>query len=334
MFTLTTLRYFTLVTAFAVILLSWGCGDDPIDNTRTTTSDEESSAAPFSAIYFPMSVGNRWVYQNSDGSQWSREVVQSEIIEHDSYYSFTYNPPIEGAQPDFIKSPTYVVDPAAIFLQTKKNDINDAIWQTVLLSKGDFSGWSRGQKFSKGVWTTRKRHDDILIYLFYSQIRVIEHSDFTLLHFPPDYPQRRIVIHMTITGNENRNPETYIHGFEANVRIWGNTSIEPVVTTSIGRFENCLKLENSAEATPVETLVYETGELRARNTDQENKSFLGHLEDEINSELTKLLPSLMQNLNLRTMWLAPGVGPVKIEIPNGIAELIDYEVKALASEGE
>ena len=27
------------------------------------------------------------------------------------------------------------------------------------------------------------------------------------------------------------------------------------------------------------------------------------------------------------MWLAPGVGPVKIETPNGIAELIDYGIK-------
>ena len=323
---LTIPRYFTAVVGFAVILLSLGCSDEPIDNIRDTSLPPGSTDAP-STIYFPMSTGNRWVYRNPDGSEWAREVAQSEIIEHDSYYSFTYNPPLAGEHPDFIKSPTYVVAPDGIFLLNKKNDINDAVWQTVLLSKGDFSGWSRGHKFSNGVWSIRRQHHDILVYLFYSQIRVTEHSDFTLLHFPPDYPQRRKVIHMTITGNDNLHPEAYVHGFEAKVRIWGNTSFEPVVTTSIGRFENCLKLEYSTDATPVETLVYETGELRARNTDQENKSFLEHLEDEINSELTKLLPSLMQNLNLQTVWLAPGVGPVKIETPDGIAELIDYDIK-------
>ena len=326
MFTPTTPRYFTLVVAFAVILLSFGCSDEPIDNTRTTTSDEESSDDAPSTIYFPMSTGNRWVYRNPDGSEWAREVAQSEIIEHDSYYSFTYNPPLAGEHPDFIKSPTYVVAPDGIFLLNKKNDINDAVWQTVLLSQGDFSGWSRGHKFSNGVWSIRRQHDDILVYLFYSQIRVTEHSDFTLLHFPPDDPQRRKVIHMTITGNENLNPEAYVHGFEAKVCIWGNTSFEPVVTTSIGGFENCLKIECDVETTPVKTLVYKPGELRANKTAEANNAFLELLEDELNSELTKLLPSLMQTLNLQTMWLAPGVGPVKIETPNGIAELIDYQI--------
>ena len=27
------------------------------------------------------------------------------------------------------------------------------------------------------------------------------------------------------------------------------------------------------------------------------------------------------------MWLARGVGPVKIETPDGMAELIDYDIK-------
>ena len=102
---------------------------------------------------------------------------------------------------------------------------------------------------------------------------------------------------MTITGNDNRVPESYAHGFEAKVRIWGNTSFEPVVTTPIGRFENCLKLKYSVEATPVETLVYKPGELQRDR--QANRSLLEHLEVEVNSELTKLLPSLMQNLNLQ-----------------------------------
>ena len=134
---------------------------------------------------------------------------------------------------------------------------------------------------------------------------------------------------MTITGYYNFIPRNYIHDFEVDIRIWGTTSFGPAVTTSTGRFENCLKLEYSAEATPVETLLYEIGAWNARDyTKDQNKALLEHLEDELNSELTKLLPSLMQNLNLQTMWLAPSVGPVKIETPNGIAELVDYDIKS------
>jgi hypothetical protein len=41
----------------------------------------------------------------------------------------------------------------------------------------------------------------------------------------------------------------------------------------------------------------------------------------------KRATKLCTKLGLQTVWLAPGVGPVKIETPHGIAELIDYEIK-------
>lgn len=288
--------------------------------------------ALISTPYYPMTLGSRWVYRNPDGSEWSREVTQSEIIKRDSYHSFTYNPPLADKHPDFIKLPTYVVDTEGLFLQTNKNDINDAVWQTVRLSNENPSNWGRRQQYSDRVWTSTKRPSNSLVYLFYAKIKVTHHSsDFTLLHLPADYPQNRKVIHMTISGHDHTHPGNYVHGYEVKVRIWGNTSFEPVVTTSIGKFENCLKLRYSAEATPVKTLVYEIGEKKVRRHKEINDSFLEHLEDEINKELTVLLPMLMQNLNMQTMWLALGIGPVKIETLDGYAELIDYEVKAVAS---
>ena len=51
------------------------------------------------------------------------------------------------------------------------------------------------------------------------------------------------------------------------------------------------------------------------------------IESDIHVELTDLLMAIMPELGFETVWLAPGVGPVKIETPNGIAELIDYEIK-------
>ena len=319
-----------------LLLLTFGCGEETVDNPLDGSVNEEGKTeqvVPISIPYYPMTLGSRWVYRDPDGSEWTREVTQSEIFEHDSYYSFTYSPPLAGEHPDFIQSPTYVVGPDGIFLQTKENDINDAVWQTVLLSNENPSRWGRRQQYINRVWTTIRDLGNSfkLIYLFYAKIKVPKHSDFTLLHLPADYPQRKKVIHMTITGKDHTHPGNYVHGYEVKVRIWGSTSFEPVVTTSIGGFENCLKLGYSAEATPVKTLVYEIGEKKVRRHREINESFLEHLEDEINRELTVLLPSLMQTLNLQTMWLAPGVGPVKIETLDGYAELIDYEIKTVPS---
>ena len=61
------------------------------------------------------------------------------------------------------------------------------------------------------------------------------------------------------------------------------------------------------------------------------ESLLSLLELDIREELADLMLSMAPGLGFETVWLAPGVGPVKIETPNGIAELIDYEMKAVAS---
>ena len=119
------------------------------------------------------------------------------------------------------------------------------------------------------------------------------------------------------------------HAFEAKVSIWGYTSFEPVVTTPVGRFENCLKIVYGTETTPLETLMFKPEPTNRLNR---LKGSLEHLEHEISKELAVLVPMLKYNLKLQTMWLAPGVGPVKIETLDGYAELIDYEVKAVASD--
>ena len=318
------------------ILLMSGCGgEESVDKpvVESVRDEKPINDVPIAIPYYPMTVGNRWVYRNPDGSEWSREVAQSEIIEHVFYYSFTYDPPLAGEHPDFIRAPTYVDAPDGILLQTKGNDINDAVWQTVLQSNENPSRWGRRQQYSDRVWTTVRGPGNIfkLIYLFYAKINVTKHSDFTLLHLPADYPQRKKAIHMTITGHDHTRPGNYAHGYEVKVRIWENTSFEPVVTTSMGRFENCLKLEYSAEATPVKTLVYEIGAGIVIRHREISESFLEHLEDEINKELAVLVPMLKYNLKLQTMWLAPGVGPVKIETLDGYAELIDYEIKTVPS---
>ena len=319
------LRSWTRAVAFIIsALLISGCGgEEPVDKPIVESVRDEKPIyhAPITTPYYPMTLGSRWVYRNPDGSAWSREVVQSEIILHDSYHSFTYDPPLEDRHGEFVKSPTYMVASDGILLQTKLIDINDAIWQTVLRSNGDSSDWGYSRKCTDGVCVTRKKQKDALVFLWYYKIKAAEYSDFTLLHLPPDYPQKSKVFQMRISGKHHSDLPDYQHDFEAKVSIWGYASFEPVVTTPVGRFENCLKIVYGTETTPLETLMFETFGAWPR------PGLLEHLEHEINKELAVLVPMLKYNLKLQTMWLAPGVGPVKIETLDGYVELIDFDIK-------
>ncbi len=319
------------IVIFFGVLLIWGCGDEPVAKpiVESVRDEKPINYAPISTPYYPMTLGSRWVYRNPDGSEWSREVVQSEIILHDSYHSFAYDPLLGDRHGEFIKSPTYVVGSDGIRLQTKLTDINDAIWRTVLRSNRDSSGWGYDREGTNGVYTTRKRPKDALVHLWYYKIKATDYSVFTLLHLPPDYPRKSEVIQMTIGGEYDSEAPDYNHHVEAKVSIWGYTSLEPVVTTPVGRFENCLKIVYGTETTPLETLMFEV--VRPGFPAVARKGLDEHLEDEINKELAVLVPMLKYNLKLQTMWLAPGVGPVKIETLDGYAELIDYDVKAVAS---
>lgn len=249
------------VVFLCFILLMSGCGgEDSVDKPIAESVEDETpiNNAPISTPYYPMTLGSRWVYRNPDGSVWSREVVQSEIIQHDSYHSFTYDPPLGDRHGEFINSPTYVAASDGILLQTKLIDINDAIWQAVLRSNGDSSDWGYSQKCTDGVCVTRKKQKDALVFLWYYKIKTAEYSDFTLLHLPPDYPQKSKVFQMRISGKHHSDLPDYQHDFEAKVSIWGYASFEPVVTTPVGRFENCLKIVYGTETTPIETLMFET----------------------------------------------------------------------------
>ena len=100
------------------------------------------------------------------------------------------------------------------------------------------------------------------------------------------------------------------------------------VQTPAGAFEDCLKIQYEAKQTSFTTVESRDVLLNLDPMpDRERKS----MESAFREELTDLLTYLMPKLGLQTVWLAPGVGAVKIETPNGIAELIDYEIKAVAS---
>ena len=117
----------------------------------------------------------------------------------------------------------------------------------------------------------------------------------------------------------------YLWEFYADVIITAVIGNAPeLVETSAGTFQDCLKIQYEAGPISINTLEFvDTRPPLIHDLSEQLKAFELTLHD----ELTDVLNYLMPKLGLQTMWLAPGVGPVKIETPNGIAELIDYGIK-------
>ena len=82
------------------IFILFGCG-----------SDETSAPIEQKPNYFPDAVGSRWVYQDSKGLQWTREVSSETNIEGKNYRVFKDTPPNRGSDLDFLNSIYYRVTP-------------------------------------------------------------------------------------------------------------------------------------------------------------------------------------------------------------------------------
>ena len=317
--------YWPLATALFAILLISGCGgEETADKPMVEAIGDEkrNEPVPTSTIYYPMTVGSRWVYRNPDGSEWAREVTETEQFGSNLYHFFSYNPPIQDNQLKCIESAVYATFRDRLILRGNSNDINDAVWQTIRES-GSVShhSWSLGHTFRDGVWRRKQKYLDSLVYLYFYRATVDWHSEFALLRFPLVPGQTYKSLNLRLSGRNEGG--THNHAFEAEGVILGKVGDgRELVETPAGAFEDCLKIQYEAKQPALETKEFRNhGGLPAQG-----KS-LKLVESDIRGELTDLLMYLMPMLGFETEWLAPGVGPVKIETPNGIAELIDYEIE-------
>ncbi len=319
---LTLPRYFTLATAFAVILLSLGCGDEPLDNTGTTSLGEESSADVPSTIYFPMSIGNRWVYRNPDGSEWSREVAESHSYVTESHHSFNYNPPIEL---DSIGPAEYITYADRIVREIKITDFNDSIWQTILDTSSGPPQWGLGLQcdLRNPAVCLINKPSGILSMLFKAHPHIASRSELTSLRFPLFPNQTYTALELKL--NSKYHALGYFHDFRADAVIVAAIGSDlELVETPAGRFQDCLKIQYDAGPISFKTVQF----VNVVVPDMRIKpAALKAFELTIHDELTDLLALSMPKLGLQTMWLSPGVGPVKIEMTDGIAELIYYDIK-------
>ena len=328
------LRSKTRAVAFLFgALLIYGCGGEEsmAQPLVETVGDEKLNVvAPISTIYYPMTVGSRWGYRNPDGSEWTREVTETKKFGTNYYHFFGSDPPLQDTQTESLKSPVYVALLDRLDRRIVHNDINAAIREIIVDSGGETPNWGIGmscnkQGRQKAVCESKKDRPTpgILTYLYRYNANVTSHSRLTRFRFPLVPVETYNALDLILRGSYDR--PFYIHDFEAEVAILGRIGGDrELVEVSAGEFEDCLKIQYEAKLES-----YRTTESRDLGRMIAPEVNLETVESEIREELNDLLMHLMPKLGLQTVWLAPGVGPVKIETPNGIAELIDYEIKAV-----
>ena len=316
----------TVLCVFLVLLLC-GCGPEGSANKPMFEAIEGEQSEVVFPHYYPITVGNRWLYRNPDGSEWSREVTGKEISSYLTYHVINYDPPIEDSRSGFLKSPVYAATPYRLVLSVNNNSINNAVWRTVRRSGGDDPDWHISRTFHDGVWQSFKA-EGALVNLMHYRTRVVGHSELVLLRFPLVPGETYKVLNMKLSGSNETS--TAFHSYKASGVISGSVGYPESVETPADTFENCLKIQYRGNLQSFETTEFKHLVPRPLPA-AVSKGFVRLLESEIHGELTDLLKSVIPELGLETVWLAPGVGPVKIETSNGIAELIDYEIKAVAS---
>ena len=334
------------------ILLMYGCGDETINaplggSVNGTTETED--LVPVSPIYYPMTLGSRWVYRNADGSEWWREVTETEQVGSHLYHFFTYSPLIDIDQLDSSETPMYTPTPYVttidrLILKIKLSDINDAVQQTIFESgrvppihwaihlrcRSDRRPRCRMRKLESivrdGQWR-QEINNDALMMLESRDARVVWNSELTALRYPLVPYRRWKAIDVRVSGSSYQAPfwdwegVGYTHSFEANITISGIAGQPESVVTPAGAFANCLKIRYEMTRLALETTEFNTGWV----VFEQRK--LDLFEAELRKELTSLFRDALPRMQLGAIWLAPDVGPVKIERVDGISELISYDVK-------
>ena len=320
------------VVFLCFILLLSGCGGaESVDNpvVETTSGVIPNEAIPLSTNFFPMTVGSRWVYRNADGSEWTREVTETKNFGANLYYYFTSNPPIHDTQIESLRSPVYVAFFHRLDRRLVRNDLGMAIREIIVNSGGETPSWSLGMGCSKrgrqkAVCKSKKDRSTpgILTYLYRYNASVASHSRLTLFPFSLVPGETYNALDLRLRGSYDR--PFYIHDFVAEVVILGRIGDDrELVEVSAGDFEDCFKIQYEAKLASYRTVKFRLVEGFMFAPDV----YLETVESEIRKELTDLSMHLTSKLELQTVWLAQGVGPVKLETSNGIAELIDYEMK-------
>ena len=198
------------------ILILFGCG-----------SDETPAPVKEMPNYFPDAIGSRWIYRNSDGSQWTREVDGEVNIEGKDYRTFKDTTPLTGTELDFLSSTYYRVTPNAVIF-TVNDKVTDYL-QTELpkAAQDEFAG------LEVTVAIEPFAHPELVFF----QIPLVPNFQWDALN-------------IKVTGNiVLQNLLLLQIPFEAHINVKAEVVAESRLETPAGSFEKAYRIEYHTEVT-------------------------------------------------------------------------------------
>ena len=87
----------TLLILCSLFIL-FGCG-----------SDETSMPIEQTPNYFPDAIGSRWIYRNSEGYEWTQEIIDGSSVQEADYQGFTYTQLTSEDELDYLKPDAFRV---------------------------------------------------------------------------------------------------------------------------------------------------------------------------------------------------------------------------------
>ena len=178
--------------------------------------------------YFPHAIGSYWVYEDQDGNELTRRVIENKDIEGETYLVFNYEPILE----DWVNY-HYHIYPN--FCQVGEE------WVTFLVA--DDVEKAVKARLTKEVEAFGKIHEANFDLLY--DIEVKTQDPFyvlpTSVTFNEKWDTAQIEAKVTMTPDPPQDPEETICEFTIveTGKVLGTENVE----TPIGTFEGCLKIE-------------------------------------------------------------------------------------------
>ena len=194
----------------------FGCGSD-----ETPVPVEEMPN------YFPDAIGSRWIYKNSDGSQWTREVSGEANIDGKDYRIFKDTPPLAEADLDFLYSTYHRVTPNAVMF-TVSEKVTDYIQTEIPKAVQDaFAGLELTVAIEPFV------HPELLSF-----------------HIPLVPNFQWDALNIKVNGNIILQDLVLLQiPFDAHIRIKAEVVAESPLETPAGNFEKAYRIEYQTEIT-------------------------------------------------------------------------------------
>jgi len=177
--------------------------------------------------YFPDGIGSRWIYKNSDGYQWTREISGKTNIEGKDYQVFEDTTPITGTELDFLNFTYYRVTSNEVMF-TVSEKVTDYL-QTELPKavQDEFAG------LELTVAVEPFAHPELVFF----QIPLVPNFQWDALN-------------IKVNGNLILQNLILLQiPFEAHISVKGEVVAESPLETPAGSFEKAYRIEYHTEIT-------------------------------------------------------------------------------------